>query len=393
MKATNQTTNCEFKRLFEPLQIKKVRIRNRIVFPACATAYATSDGFVSQGLIRFHELIASHVGLDIVEATLVRPKGGSGINQPHAYDDKYIPGLAKLAQAIKAKGATTVLQLGDMGARAGSQVGGVIEANPVAPSRITLGPREARELSVREIKEIVAAFAEGARRASEAGFDGVEFHGAHLYLIGEFLSPFANKRTDEYGGDVENRARFLLEIIKATKERVPEGFLVFCRINMFEPFEGGIEMKDVKAIAQLLEQAGIDLLDVSGICQKLPIEYEGRQWVWFTSACPRDWPEGHEIKYAAQIKKTIKIPMISVGKIFSPQLAENVLELGQSDLVAMCRALIADPDLPQKVLEGRDRDILRCKEDFRCLKSIAQLKPMGCVTNKSLPPAGVDILA
>ena len=387
MKVANNNTSYQFKRLFEPLQIKKVKLRNRIVFPAILTNYATPDGFVTPGLIRFHEERAEYTGVSIVEVVSVRPRGGISINQLYAHDDKYVPGLAKLAKAIKAKGAAAVLQVGDIGARAGS-LGG--PADPVAPSKITLGPQEARELSGDEVKGLVIAHAEAGRRAFEAGFDGVEFHAAHLYLISEFLSPFTNKRTDDYGGSVENRARFLLEIIKATKERVPEDFLIFCRINAFENFEGCIEMKDVKTIAQLLEHSRIDVLDVSGICQKLTMRHEEKEFDWFTSTCPRDWPEGHEIKYAAGVKKTVKIPIITVGKIFSPQLAENILLLKQSDLIAMARALIADPELPRKLLEGRDRDILRCREDFRCLRSLGERKPLACIVNKRLPPEDIN---
>ncbi len=389
MKPNDAKTGYEFKELFKPLQIKKATLRNRIVFPAIVTNYATSEGFVSQGLISYHEAIAKYVGLSIVEASLVRPGGGLGLNETHAYEDKYIPGLAKLAQAIKAEGAIAVLQLVDAGARAGT-FGAISGVDPVAPSRIVLGPREARELSVGEIKELVIDFAEAARRAFNAGFDGVEFHGAHLYLISEFLSPFSNKRTDEYGANVENRSRFLLDIIRATKERVSEDFLILCRINMFELFEGGIEMKDVIEIVKLLEHTGIDILDLSGLCQRLRMTSEGREFDWFTSTCPRDWPEGHEIKFTVQVKRITKIPVITVGKIFSPQLAENILELKQADLIAMARALIADPELPRKVFEGKDRDILRCREDFLCLRSLGQQKPVKCAVNKFLPPPNIE---
>ena len=217
-------TNFPYEKLFEPFHIKNVRLRNRIVFPAVYTNFGTNEGCVSRGSIAFHEARAAHVGTHVVEATLVRPMGGIGENQLRAYDDRYIPGLAKLCRAIKAKGAAAVLQIGDIGARAGT-MGAV--ADPVAPSRITLGPKEARELTVGEIRELVAAHAEAASRAAEAGFDGVELHGAHLYLIGEFLSPFTNRRTDAYGGSVENRTRFLLEIIEAIKAKGLKNFLLW----------------------------------------------------------------------------------------------------------------------------------------------------------------------
>ena len=373
-----------FTRLFEPLQIKKTVLRNRIVFPAVVTKYTSPEGFVTQGLVRYHQARAEQVGLTVTELSLVRAK--SGVSQHlHVYDDKYIPGLSKLAQAIKSKGAAAVLQLCDCGARAGS-LGAV--ADPIAPSKMRLGPVEARELSVEEIKTLVMAFADAARRGFEAGFDGVEVHAAHFYLISEFLSPYCNKRTDGYGSSLENRARFLVEIMEQIKKRVPKDFLILCRINAFET-EGGLNMEEVIQIAQLLEQVGVDALSLSGLCQRIIAERLGKKFDWFTSTCPSNWPEGHEIKYAVNVKRAIKAPVIVVGKIFSPQLAENILELQQADLIAMARALIADPEWPRKVAEGRDREIARCKEDLKCLGS----HPMKCIVNKSLPPQDIDILA
>ena len=379
-----------FRHLFEPLHIKKTKLRNRIVYPAFVTSCASPDGFVTQGLIIFHEAIAEHAGLNIVELSLVRPRGGVARRHVHIYDDKYIPGLAKLAQAIKAKGAAAIAQLCDLGARAGS-LGAI--ADPVAPSKITLGPVEARELSVGEIKALVAAFAEAAARAYEAGFDGAEIHACHLYLISEFLSPYCNKRTDRYGGSVENRARFLLEIIEATKKRVPDDFLLLCRVDILEPFEGGATVEEVRQRAQLLEQAGIDILNLSRVCQRVNVKQQGKRYDWFTTACPPNWPEGHEIKYAVQVKEAVNIPTVAVGKIFSPQLAENILGLQQADLIAMARALIADPELPRKVAEGREDEILRCKEDFKCVRCLSEGKPIACAVNKSLPPKNTDVLA
>jgi len=378
----------EFRRLFEPYHIKELRLRNRIVLPAIFTNYATPDGYVTKGLIHYHEERSEHTGLSIVELSMVRPRGGISLRHLNIYDDRYIPGLAKLAQAIKGKGAAAVIQICDFGARAGSFGA---DADPVAPSEITLAPKKARELKREEIKEFVEAFAEAARRANEAGFDGVEIHACHMYLISQFLSPYTNKRTDEYGGSVENRARFLLEIIEAIKRKVPEDFIILCRIDLFEPFKGGSTMEEVIKRAQLLEQAGIDALNLSGICQKVTFKAKGKEFDWFTTCSPPNWPDGHEIKYAVQVKRSVSIPTIAVGKIFSPQLAENILELKQADMVAMARSLIADPEWPRKVLEGRDREILRCKEDLKCLRSLSKDEPIGCVVNKSLPPKDIDV--
>ena len=383
-------TNFPYEKLFEPFHIKNVRLRNRIVFPAVYTNFGTNEGCVSRGSIAFHEARAAHVGTHVVEATLVRPMGGIGENQLRAYDDRYIPGLAKLCRAIKAKGAAAVLQLADMGLKAGFAG---IKSDPVAPSKTVIGPLKARALDPDEIREVVRAFGEAAQRAHAAGFDGVEIHAAHLYLISEFLSPVYNKRTDAYGGSIHNRTRFLIEIIDAVKNRAPDDFLVFCRINTFENFEGGMGMEDVKTISKLVEAAGVDVLSLSGICRKIIIQKEGKDYEWDTSTFPRDWPEGNAIKYAIEIKNSVKIPTIAVGKIFSPQLAENILQLGQADLIATARTLIADPEFPKKILEGREDEIARCKEDGRCLRCLGLGKPMSCVMDRSLPPENIEIPA
>ena len=384
-----QTKGYDSKRLFEPLNIKEKTLRNRIVYPACITSCATPDGFVTKGLIRYYQARAEHAGLTIVECTLPRKKGGGITNQLAIYNDRFIPGLTKLAHAIKEKGSVALIQVGDLGARGGICDG---DWDLVVPSKIVplLGPIEPRVLSTEEIKELVVVFAEAAHRAFEAGFDGVEFHSAHLYLISEFLSPYTNKRIDEYGGSVENRARFLIEIIKETKKRVSEDFLIFCRISMFSPFEGDSTMEDVIKIAQLLEQAGIDALDPSGTCQKIAKVVEGKKYDHLTSTCPSSWPEAHEVKYVVELKKALNIPVVAVGKIYSPQLAENILELKQADLIALGRSLIADPEWPRKVREGREREISRCKEDLKCLRIAG---PIQCLVNKSLPPEGIDVLA
>jgi 2,4-dienoyl-CoA reductase-like NADH-dependent reductase (Old Yellow Enzyme family) len=159
---------------------------------------------------------------------------------------------------------------------------------------------------------------------------------------------------------------------------------------MFSPFEGDTTIEDTIKIAPLLEKAGIDLLDPSGACQKITKVVGGKKYDHLTSTCPPNWPEGHEVKFVAQLKKAVKIPVIVVGKIYSPQLAENILELEQADLVALGRSLIADPGWPRKVREGREREIMRCKEDLKCLRVGG---PIQCVVNKSLPPEGIDVLA
>lgn len=383
--------NHKFKKVTEPLQVKNMRVRNRIVFPATVTNYATTGGFVTEGLISYRTAIAQSVGLDIVEATTIREKGGVWNTQLCVYDDKYIPGLAKLAKAIKAKGAAAVLQIYDTGARSG--VGGR-DCIPFAPSKIpagVIGTYETVELTIDGIKELVVAFAEAGRRAFEAGFDGVEIHGAHGYLISEFLSPYFNKRTDEYGGSTENRARFFLEILKAVRERVPEDFPILCRINGDEPFEGGVKIEEAKKIALLLEEAGCDIVDVSAIAGKLKVKLPSGQRFVFTTCIPfKKHKKGCYVEYARQVKKeVVQVPVMTVGKIWSLEMAERILREGKADLIAIARGLVADPEMPRKEFDGRKDEIVACAEDLLCLTSIVAGEPLKCKQNKVLPPGSI----
>jgi len=380
----------EFKKVMEPLQVKNTVFRNRLVFPAVVTNYATSEGFVSKGLVDFHCAIAQNVGLDIVEATPVRDKGGVWDTQVCAFDDKYIYGLARLAEAIRSNGAVAVLQIYDAGARSG--VGGRI-AIPFAPSKIPagiIGNYDSVEMTVEDIKCLVEAFSNAAMRAFKAGFKGVEIHGAHGYLINAFLTPYLNKRTDEYGGGLENRARFLLEIVQAIKETVPKGFLIICRINGDEPFENGTKIDDAKKIAILLDNAGCDIVSVSAIARKIPVKLPtGERFIYTTCVPSKKHKDGCYLDYAEQIKRVVKVPVIAVGKIRSLAMAEKILLDGKADLTALARVLIADPEMPRKELEGRKDEISLCTEELKCMLSIVAGKPMECKQNPALPPRNI----
>lgn len=384
----------ELKKVTEPLQVKNTVFRNRLVFPAVVTNYATSEGFVSKGLVDFHYAIAQNVGLDIVEATLVRDKGGVWDTQVCAFDDKYIHGLARLAEAIRSNGAVAVLQIYDAGARSG--VGGRV-AIPFAPSKIPagiIGNYDSVEMTVEDIKRLVEAFSDAAMRAFKAGFNGVEIHGAHGYLINAFLTPYLNKRTDEYGGGLENRARFLLEIVQAIKETVPKDFLIICRINGDEPFENGTKIDDAKKTAVLLDNAGCDIISVSAIARKIPVKLPtGERFIYTTCVPSKKHKDGCYLDYAEQIKRVVKVPVIAVGKIRSLAMAEKILLNGKADLTALARVLIADPEMPRKELEGRKDEISLCKEELKCMLTIVAGKPMECIQNSALPPRDITVQA
>jgi 2,4-dienoyl-CoA reductase-like NADH-dependent reductase (Old Yellow Enzyme family) len=326
-----------------------------------------------------------------VEFTIVRQRGGVLPNQVSIYDDKFILGLAKLAKAIKAKGSAAVLQIVDCGARVGT-CGAV--GVPLAPSKIpagVIGLNESIEMTASQIKELIEAFAEGARRTCEAGFDAVEIHGAHMYLISQFLSGFTNKRSDEYGGSLENRARFLLEIIAAIKKCVPDDYPLVVRINGKEPLDGGLTIEESQRIAQLLEKAGCDIISVSRIIRKQEVKSEtGQSIQWLTAVPPKEAEEGCNVFLAEAIKKVVTIPVMTTGKILSLELAERILSERKADLIGMARQLIVDPDTPVKEIEGRTSEIRRCKEDFLCLTSMGSGKPIKCSVNKALPPENIS---
>jgi 2,4-dienoyl-CoA reductase-like NADH-dependent reductase (Old Yellow Enzyme family) len=379
---------AEFKHVLQPLQVKSMRLRNRIVYPPIGSNYSTQDGYVSGGLTDYLSARALSVGLVTTEVTIVRATGGLSPNHVSVYDDKFIPGLAKLAQAIQAKGAAASVQIVDYGARAGTC--GAREGIPLAPSKIPagiIGVHESIEMTKSQIKEAVERYGEAARRVYQAGFDTVEIHGAHMYLISQFLSGFTNKRTDEYGGSIENRSRFLVEILEAVKERVHGHFPIMVRMNGIEPFEGGLTIEDAQRVAQIIENTGVDIISVSRIIRKQELKIApGKTFLWSTAVPDKNAPEGCNVFLAEAIKKVVKLPVMTAGKIFSAELAEKVLSEGKADLIGMARQLIADPDTVIKELDGRKGDIRRCKEDLLCQTSLGASCAMKCSANKALPP-------
>jgi NADPH-dependent 2,4-dienoyl-CoA reductase/sulfur reductase-like enzyme len=217
-----------------------------------------------------------------------------------------------------------------------------------------------KELSHEEIQKIIEAFREAARRVKEAGADGVEIHMAHGYLINQFLSPFSNQRTDDYGGDPDRRMRMAIEVLRTVRNQVGSDFLVLCRLSADEYVEGGLKLEDTKEIAKALERNGADALHISAC-----VAASG-----YLNHPPYYAEEGVFVHLAQGIKSVVSIPIIAVGRIRTPELANQILEEKKADLISMGRALIADPDLPLKALEGRTDEILPCISCNRCIQSI-----------------------
>jgi 2,4-dienoyl-CoA reductase-like NADH-dependent reductase (Old Yellow Enzyme family)/thioredoxin reductase len=332
----------------QPLHKGALDLKNRFVMPPMVINYATHEGFMTEKMIAYYAARAEGgVGLIIVECTAVSPEGRGFSNGLCLYDDSYIPPLAKLAQTAHYYGAKILIQIGHAGRRTGAQYTG---SQPVAPSSIPLFGSVPRELTVEEIKIIERKFLEAARRAYKAGFDGVEIHGAHGYLIHQFLSPITNHRSDEYGGDFNGRAKFLIEILDDVKQEVPSDFIIGCRLNGEDYVEGGLHIEDTKRIASQLTSHEVSYLHVScGTAESLHM-----------SIAPMDMEPGFLVPLSEAIKKTVSVPVIAVGRIIDPLQADAIIGEGKADLVAMGRALWADPQLPRKALGGRLGEIRPC---------------------------------
>lgn len=361
-----------FDLLTSPIAIGTMRLKNRMVMPPMVTNYAYEDGSVTGRLRAYHaERAKGGVGLIIVEASYVHQSGKGFRNQVGIYSDRLIPGLRSLVDTVHAHGAKIAIQLYHAGRQTKSSVTG---CPIVAPSPIPdpTEPETPKELTKDEIAELVRAFGEAARRAKAAGFDAVEIHGAHGYLINEFLSPYSNKRTDEYGGPLENRMRFPLEVVRAVREAVGPEFPVMYRMSADEKVPGGLTLEETKIVAKRLEQEGIDAIHVSaGV-------YESAVWIIQPMALPR----ACLADLAAGIKSVVKIPVIAVGRFNDPEVAERVLAEGKADLIAFGRALLADPDMPRKVVEGRLDEIRKCIGCCQgCIDELFQDHPITCTVN------------
>ncbi|MFC1961693.1 FAD-dependent oxidoreductase [Chloroflexota bacterium] len=348
-----------FPKLFEPLQLGKMHLRNRIVMPGMGTNLADEDGNVTQQLIdHYKERARGGAGLIIVEScAVIFPQGKNIARSPSVDSDKFLPGLSKLAQEIKKHGARAALQLNHGGRHAATRFTGM---EPVAPSPTPMrGSDMPRELPVEEIEHIISCFAQAAARAKQAGFDGVEIHAAHDYLLSEFLSGAANKRGDKYGGEHANRARLLVEVIRAVRGEVGGDFTVWCRIDGAQyGLEGGTTIEESKETARMAQEAGADAIHVSAYG-------EGSGVMVMTPDTP-----GYLVPLASTVKKVVTVPVIGVGRL-DYKLGEKIIAEGNVDLISLGRRLIADPDLPNKVAEGRFEDIRPCTACLACIDAIA----------------------
>lgn len=309
--------------LLKPLEVKGLPLKNRLVMPPMHTGLATTEGAVTDKLIRHYVQRSRALGLLIIEHSYVSITGKLSERQLGIYNDNLIPELKKLSSSIHAVGTPVVIQINHAGRSADMEITGI---RPIAPS-----PSEtAREIRSEEIEDLAEDFAEAAERAMRAGFDGVEVHGAHGFLINQFFSPLTNRRRDKYGSSLENRMRFPLRVVEKVKEKVGRRLLVY-RLGADDLDPAGVQIEESKKLAVRLEKAGVDILDVSGgLCGSRPAELQGRQ--------------GYFIPQAQQIRSVVEIPVIGVGGIKDPEYADNVIREERVDLVAVGRAFLKDPE-------------------------------------------------
>ena len=372
-----------YRKLFSGKKIGSCELKNRIIVSPFLKNYANRDGSVTQRLIDYWvERAKGGVGLILVGTANISPESLGNRYMLGIYDDFLIDGLKKLVEAVHQNGAKIGIQIQHRGRHAGAVFSGF---QPVAPSPISpliheTPPKPSKEkprgLSIEEIKKIINKFGEAAIRAKKSGFDIIEIHGAHGYLINEFLSPYSNKRTDKYGGSKENRERFAMEIISCMKEAVGNDFPLLYRFTGDEFIDGGRTLEDNQDFATRLEKAGIDAIDVSvGMDQSSHL-----------TCATLDLPQSPFAYLAAGIKEKVSIPVIAVNRINDPDLAESILEEGKADFICMARPIHADPYFPLKAMENRKEDISNCIGCLQgCVDIKDQLLPIECVIN---PAAG-----
>lgn len=348
----------KFEKLFQTGQIGRMTLKNRLIMAPMGTRFATETGEVSERQIAYYaERAKGGVGLVIVESTTVDRKFAGRYQNLSIDNRRYVPAHTQLVEAVHWYEAKIALQIFHPGRNVATvELAELNEGQqPVAPSPVPIpgSPIIPRALAIEEIEELVVEFAAAAVRARMAGYDAVEVHGAHGHLLNQFLSPRINKRTDCYGGSVENRMRFPVEVIKRVKEETEGALSVIFRLTAEETVEGGYTIKDSKLYAQYAEAAGADAVHVT-----MGFHYGDKDMIDRT-ICPQSFPQGWRVPYAEAIKQVVKVPVIAVGAR-EPEFAENVLQAGKADFIAMGRALLADPEWPRKAAEGRMEDIRKC---------------------------------
>ncbi|KJR46105.1 2,4-dienoyl-CoA reductase [NADPH] [Desulfosporosinus sp. I2] len=325
--------------LLKPLQAGPLTLANRLVMPPMATAKAEPDGKVNQSILDYYaeKSEGGNLSLIIIEHSFIQLDGKASDLQLSVSDDSMVEGLKKLAEVIHRNGSKAMMQINHAGSNTTPEITGT---TPVAPSAVSHPRRGSmpKELTHEEITNIIKAFQNAARRTKEAGFDGVEIHSAHGYLLNQFFSPLTNKRTDEYGGNVHNRIRLHLQVIEAIRAAVGDNFPILLRLGASDFREGGITIDDSQIAAQAFEKAGVNILDISG-------GFSGYM-------VPGLSGQGFFAPLSEAIKKVVSIPVILTGGITEVQAAEQLLTEGKADLIGVGRAILSDSKWAEKAINS-----------------------------------------
>lgn len=360
-------------KLLSPVRLGSLSLKNRIVFPPMSTKFAAEDGTVTDRMLNYYEARAEGgAGLVTLEATYVHPSGNSFSRGLGLSDDRMIPGIRRMVSRLKRHGAAVSIQL-QHGGRAASPASSRQAVLVVSSIPGITSYSDARELSEDEIRMLIGCWGDAAVRAREAGIDAVELHGAHGYLLGQFFSPYTNRRQDGWGGSLEDRMRFPLEVYREVRRRVGSDYPVLYRMSAVEGVEGGVTLDDAKTLAKALVAEGCDGIHVS----------VGLRETNFMVSPPSCVPTGCNADLAHAIRQSIgaAAPVIVAGQIRDEDVAERILAEGKADLVAMGRALIADPHLPRK-LQDSHSPIIRCIScNEGCVGGAARGTGIACALN------------
>ncbi|MDH3557122.1 MAG: NADH:flavin oxidoreductase [Deltaproteobacteria bacterium] len=361
--------------LFEETTINGMTLRNRLVRSATWEGMCEQDGRPTEKLTNcYRDLAQGGIGLIISGFAFVRPDGKQFPGKMGIHTDDFARAYENLTRTVHDAGGKIAVQLVHAGGQTDANNAG---RQPLAPSAVKVDqfPEMPAELTKDEISEIIAAFAEGARRAKAWGFDGVQLHGAHGYLVNQFLSPLTNRRTDDYGGSIENRCRFLLEVYRKVRETVGADYPLFIKLNAADNLDGGLEVDDAVYAAKKLAEAGIDAIEVSAGTPASGDENPAREKIL------KPEKEAYNLPLARRIKEVVNCPVMVVGGFRSYEIAEKTVKEDGMDYIAMARPLIREPALADRWLQG-DRSLAKCISCNSCFVPGLEEGGIYCVIEK-----------
>lgn len=386
----------DFEKLLEPGKIGNMELKNRMIMPGMGTNLAAADGTVSDVIVNYYARRANGgVGLIITEVCCPDPSGRVIPGEIEITNMSFMPGLSRIPHAVHSGGARICLQLAHGGCFASEFVTGKQPISPSGVGTFQLPNDKPREMSIEEIKELIEKYGLAAGRARSCGFDAVELHGAHGYMPLQFLSGYTNRRTDEYGGSLENRARFALEAIRSIKMHAGEDFPLIYRLSADEDVPKGVTLEEACTFAKWAEDAGADAIHVSAGT------WDSRLQKYFDVIDGKESPEGKNLSYgvatsmwvppnytprgslvhlAAGVKKVVSIPVIAVCSI-TPEMGEDILRKGEADFISIGRQTIADPDYAAKIAAKEPDKIRRCLRCNECLGEVMKSNGISCAVN------------